>query len=87
VTIVSGVAELAQEIDVPRAERALQAAEAAGGNPQAGDEVAPAVARPPSAEASAGTDVPDRAALDRAAARARARLEAAARLESNLAHM
>jgi len=87
VTIVSGVAELAQEIDVARAERALRAAEAAGGNPQAGAEVAPAVAGPASDETFRVTDAPDRAALDRAAARARARLEAAARLESTLSHM
>jgi F0F1-type ATP synthase epsilon subunit len=62
VTVVAGVAELAEEIDVGRAELALEAAEAARA---AGD----------AAEAEA------------AEARARVRLEAAAKLEAELSRL
>jgi F-type H+-transporting ATPase subunit epsilon len=81
VTIVSGVAELADEIDVPRARRALASAEAAGGDAQAG------AARAPETAADLGEEAREVAARNAAAARARARLEAAAQLESELTHI
>jgi F-type H+-transporting ATPase subunit epsilon len=85
VTIVAGVAELAEEIDVERAERALavaEAAEASGGDGSgagaAEAEVAIVEGLPP-----AGSE----AAAVRAAARAKVRLEAAALLMGNLSRM
>jgi F-type H+-transporting ATPase subunit epsilon len=65
VTIVAGVAELADEIDVGRAQRALEAAE--------GDEAAPAT----DGTATAADEVTADADTASAAARARVRLEAA----------
>jgi len=85
VTIVAGVAELAEEIDVERAERALavaEAAEATGGDGSGAGAAEPEVATveglPP-----AGSE----AAAVRAAARAKVRLEAAALLMGNLSRM
>jgi F-type H+-transporting ATPase subunit epsilon len=88
VTIVSGVAELAEEIDVARAERALAALKAEGADPEAGAALAPATAgvAPDGLSAVSGDD-PEVTARNAAAARARARLQAAARLESNLSRM
>jgi len=81
VTIAAGVAELAEDIDVARAERALESAEAAGGDPQLGAVAAPAT------EQGASEQVSEVVGLNAAAARARARLQAAAQLEANLSHM
>jgi F-type H+-transporting ATPase subunit epsilon len=85
VTIVAGIAELAEEIDIARAERALasaQQAEAAGG--------AGAVSGAPEPEVEAVEGLPpagSEAAAELAAARARARLEAAAHLMGDLSRM
>jgi F-type H+-transporting ATPase subunit epsilon len=84
VTIISGVAELAEEIDLVRAQRALEAAEAAGGDAQSGQ--AAALAVPASLSAAAGEAMADAAAVNAAAARARARIQAAAQLKANLSH-
>jgi F-type H+-transporting ATPase subunit epsilon len=78
VTVAVGVAELAEEIDVPRAERALAAAEAAGGGGgvSAGEQERTLTeGEPPS-----GSPV----AAELAAARAKVRLEAAAELTGHL---
>ncbi|MGA2531140.1 MAG: F0F1 ATP synthase subunit epsilon [Acidimicrobiales bacterium] len=85
VTIISGVAELAEEIDVARAQRALEAAEAAGGDAQSGQAAAPAeAANLHSVEDEARSGA---ASLNAAAARARARIQAAAQLKANLSHL
>ena len=82
VTIVAGTAELAEEIDVARAQRALEAAEAtleAGSKAgTAGRGLETAEGRP------SGGDV---AEADAAAARARVRLEAAVKLKADLSRM
>ena len=78
VTVAVGVAELAEEIDVPRAERALAAAEAAGGGGgvSAGEQERTLTeGEPPS-----GSPV----AAELAAARAKVRLEAAGELTGHL---
>jgi F-type H+-transporting ATPase subunit epsilon len=85
VTIVAGVAELAEEIDTARAERALEALQAKGADAEAGAALAPATAGVPG-EGLGGEDG-QAAALNAAAARARARVQAAATLRSNLSHM
>ncbi|MGA3354712.1 MAG: F0F1 ATP synthase subunit epsilon [Acidimicrobiales bacterium] len=85
VTIISGVAELAEEIDVARAQRALEAAEAAGGDAQSGQAAAPAVAA--AGLQAIDENALDAAALNAAAARARARIQAAAQLKANLSHL
>jgi len=76
VTIVAGVAELADEIDIDRARRALEAAEAAiaagGGAPAVTTGDAEAGSDEAEGASSAAPDAPEAAA-----ARARARLEAA----------
>ncbi|MGA3214797.1 MAG: F0F1 ATP synthase subunit epsilon [Acidimicrobiales bacterium] len=86
VTVISGVAELAEEIDVSRAKRALEAAEAGGTARGPGG---------PGGEALAGTDDPaqlaEAASVDAAAlaavSRARVRLAAAGELEGDLSHL
>jgi len=102
VMIVSGVAELAEEIDVGRAQRALEAAEAA----EAADAAEVAAGNVPESGAggaagAGGTVAPTgegqpagdaaataaAAAAAAAAARARARLEAVAELKANLSRL
>jgi len=78
VTIVAGVAELADEIDVERARRSLEAAEA-----EAAEEAAPAADSAETEEAKPTTR-PDSAAA--AAARARVRLDAAQASMAEIAH-
>lgn len=96
VTVLAGVAELAADIDVPRARRALEAAEAGEGDEATSPEAAAPVAAPTTgADAPAGeghvaehvVESPTMLALvhpdrpDVRARRARARLEAAGELE------
>jgi F-type H+-transporting ATPase subunit epsilon len=90
VTIVSGVAELAEEIDVDRARRALEAAEAAAGNvpePGAGGAAGAGGTEAPTGEGQPAADAAADAAATAAAARARARLEAVAELKANLSRL
>ncbi len=75
VTIVAGVAELADEIDVERARRALEAAEAEATAPAAG-----------SADAEQAQPTPRADSAAAAAARARVRLEAAQASVSEVTH-
>ncbi|MGO9581946.1 MAG: FoF1 ATP synthase subunit delta/epsilon [Acidimicrobiales bacterium] len=90
VTIVSGVAELAEEIDVERARRALETAEAAASNlpePGAGGAGGGADAGGTEAPTAEGQPAGDAAAAAAAAARARARLEAVAELKATLSRL
>lgn len=78
VTIVAGVAELADEIDLARARRALEAAESAES----------AEARQPTGgQEEAAASASATAAASAAAARARARLEAASALDTGLSRV
>jgi F-type H+-transporting ATPase subunit epsilon len=81
VTIVAGVAELGEEIDVARARGALERAESAGGAVRAGGVPAPSL------EAGEGAAAEHDAAADAAAARAQARLAAAGGLKADTAHL
>jgi F-type H+-transporting ATPase subunit epsilon len=85
VTIVAGVAELAEDIDVERAERALAAAEVA--EAAGGDSTATGTAEVEEAILEGLPPAGSEAAAALAVARAKARLEAAAQLMGNLSRM
>jgi F-type H+-transporting ATPase subunit epsilon len=90
VTIVSGVAELAEEIDVGRAQRALESAEAgATGVPADGAPAAPGTGGAAGVDGrqAAGDESTGEATALEAAARARVRLDAAGELKGNLSHL